>query len=42
MLDYVRIIGAVAIGASGLLHILGNTELANALMVVGTGAAAPK
>lgn len=41
LLTFARIIGALAIGASGLLHVLGQPEVANALMVLGTGAAAP-
>lgn len=39
--DLARIVGALAIGFSGLLHVLGQPEVANALMVLGTGAAAP-
>lgn len=41
ILNITRVVGALAIGLSGLLHILGNPELANALMVLGMGAAAP-
>lgn len=41
LLQLARIIGALAIGLSGLLHVLGQPEVANALMVLGTGAAAP-
>lgn len=41
VLYFARIVGALAIGLSGLMHVLGNTEVANALMVLGTGAAAP-
>lgn len=41
LLGLARIVGALAIGLSGVLHVLGNTDLANALMVLGTGAAAP-
>lgn len=40
-LSMARVVGALAIGASGLLHVLGNPEIANALMVLGTAAAAP-
>lgn len=36
-----RVVGAIAIGLSGILHVLGNPEVANALMVLGIGAAAP-
>lgn len=41
LLTLARVVGAVAIGLSGALHVLGQTEIANALMVLGTGAAAP-
>lgn len=40
-LNLARVIGAVAIGLSGVLHVLGQPEVANALMVLGAGAAAP-
>lgn len=40
-LTFSRIVGAVAIGASGVLHVLGNPDIANALMILGAGAAAP-
>lgn len=40
-LNISRVVGAVAIGLSGVLHVLGNPEVANALMVLGAGAAAP-
>lgn len=41
ILSFARIVGALAIGVSGLLHVLGQPEVANALMVLGTGAAVP-
>lgn len=41
LLNLARIIGAVAIGLSGVMHVLGNPEVAQALMVLGIGAAAP-
>lgn len=41
ILNISRAVGALAIGLSGLLHMLGNPEVANALMVLGTGAAIP-
>lgn len=41
LLNLARVVGALAIGISGLLHVLGKPEIANALMVLGTGAAAP-
>lgn len=41
VLAIARAIGAIAIGLSGILHVLGNPEVANALMVLGMGAAAP-
>lgn len=42
LLNLVRVVGAVAIGLSGVLHVLGQPEVANALMVLGAGAAAPE
>lgn len=41
LLNAARVVGALAIGMSGLLHILGQPEIADALMVLATGAAAP-
>lgn len=41
MLAYLRALGAIAIGLSGVAHILGYSDLGAALMVIGTGAAAP-
>lgn len=41
LLNIARVVGAFAIGLSGVLHVLGQTEVANALMVLGAGAAAP-
>lgn len=41
LLNIARVVGALAIGLSGVLHVLGKPEIANALMVLGTGAAAP-
>lgn len=41
LLNAARVVGALAIGLSGLLHLLGEPEIANALMVLATGAAAP-
>lgn len=41
LLNLARVVGALAIGVSGLLHVSGHPEVANALMVLGTGAAAP-
>lgn len=41
LLNIARVVGALAIGLSGLLHVLGQPEVANALMVLGMGAAAP-
>lgn len=41
LLNIARVVGAIAIGLSGLLHVAGQPEVANALMVLGAGAAAP-
>lgn len=41
LLNLARIVGAIAIGLSGALHVLGQPDIANALMVLGSGAAAP-
>lgn len=41
LLNLARVVGALAIGLSGVLHVIGQPEVANALMVLGTGAAAP-
>lgn len=41
ILKLARILGALAIGLSGALQVLGQPEMAAALMVLGTGAAAP-
>lgn len=40
-LNLARVVGAVAIGLSGVLHVLGQPEVANAVMVLGAGAASP-
>lgn len=41
LLTVARVVGAIAIAISGALHVMGQPEVANALMVLGVGAAAP-